>query len=124
MLTLTVPNVQGEGLRGELGRIVRAFSRMTARKMFGRAIKGFVRSLETSWNEERDDYHPHLHALLVVPAEYFSKQHDLWITQPQWVSLWQSCYGSKGVKIVDVRPVGEVDAGGWAARRGRTRCCA
>jgi hypothetical protein len=39
MLTLTVPNVQGEGLRAELGRIVRAFSRMTARKMFGRAVK-------------------------------------------------------------------------------------
>jgi len=57
MLTLTVPNVAGDGLWAELGRIVRAFSRMTART---RAVKGFVRSLETSWNDERDDYHPHL----------------------------------------------------------------
>jgi plasmid rolling circle replication initiator protein Rep len=118
LLTLTVPNCWDVDLRSEIGRVVRAFSKMTSRKKFQRSVKGFVRSLETSWNGERNDYHPHLHVLLVVGAEYFSKDHDLWITQPQWVSLWQSCYGPS-VRIVDVRPVVSTMVDGRLGEAGR-----
>lgn len=68
-LTITRRNVPGENLRDEISQLIKLrIALMHAEKMYrSRAGLGKVQALwklEVTYNEARNDYHPHFHAIL------------------------------------------------------------
>ncbi len=101
-LTLTSKNVYGEDLKEEITSLMYSFNKLTKRSAYKKAILGHFRGLEVTHNIKNDTYHPHFHVVLVVPKSYFKKS-DKYITQNQWVELWQSCLKVDYKPIVDIR---------------------
>ncbi|MCP6026359.1 protein rep, partial [Klebsiella pneumoniae] len=60
-LTLTTPNVTSEHLENEIKVYNHAFQKMFKRKKVVSIAKGYVRKLEITYNQKRDDYNPHFH---------------------------------------------------------------
>ncbi|MCF1458958.1 MAG: protein rep [Shewanella sp.] len=101
LLTLTVPNVPASQLGAEISHMAKSWHRLIKRKDF-QVVKGWFRTLEVTYNGERDDYHPHYHVLLCVPSNYFAKNY---IKQERWLELWQQATRYPHVTQVDVRAV-------------------
>lgn len=95
-LTLTVKNVTADKLDDELKLLSRAFSNLIKRVNRKSEIsKGYVRKLEITYNKERDDYHPHVHALIAVNKSYFTSRD--YLTQKKWLQMWREVTGKTGV---------------------------
>lgn len=101
-LTLTVKNVSGEKLGEELTNLTKSFDRLFRRAKVKKAVIGYLRAVEVTYNAECDDYHPHVHVLLMVKASYFG---DYYISQDEWTSMWQQSAKLDYKPIVDVRKV-------------------
>src|SRR5699024_2849851 len=71
-LTLTAPNVPADELNDEIKHYKQSFQRLIQRKEVKQIVKGYARKLEITYNEERDDYHPHFHVLIAVDKNYFN----------------------------------------------------
>ncbi len=99
MITLTVPNVPGLELRDTIQHIGRSWNRLMRRKRYA-CWADNVRKLEVTYNRERYDYHPHLHALVYVRPSYFKKQY---ISQAQLLEDWRSVTKQPEITQVDLR---------------------
>src|SRR5699024_9771298 len=87
-LTLTAPNVPAEALNYEIKHYNQSVQRLMQRKEVKQIVKGCARKLEITYNEERDDYHPHFHVLIAVNKSYFD-QATQYISRDRWLELWQ-----------------------------------
>ena len=102
LLTLTVPNVKADRLKDEIKHINSSWKKLSQRVQFKKSIRGSFRSLEVTYNGERDDYHPHLHILLCVPSGYFKKNY---ISRDRWLEMWQESTKYPNITQVDVRAI-------------------
>ena len=102
-LTLTVPNMPLDELGGGITAMMEAWKRLTHRKQIRGSILGYHRSLEVSYNPQRNDYHPHFHALFAVPAGYFKS--GKYIKQSEWLSLWRQSARDERINQVNVKAV-------------------
>ena len=103
-LTLTVKNVEGSALNDTLTQLTKSFDRLFKRKKVQKNLIGYLRSIEVTYNEERKDYHPHIHVLLFMKSTYF-KNADNYLTQEEWAELWAKSLKVHYVPMVDVRAV-------------------
>lgn len=106
-LTLTCKNVYGEDLSETIDNLFHAFRKMSERKVFKKAVKGWFRGLEVTHNLDKDSkdydtYHPHFHIILMVNKSYFDDK-DYYISQEKWTSLWKSCLKVDYTPIVNVK---------------------
>ncbi len=111
-LTLTVKNCNGEDLRDILDLMTKSFNKLSERKAFKQAVKGYFRSLEITYNKKDDTYHPHFHLILGVNNSYFNDP-KYYLSQENWTSLWKSCLKVDYTPIVDVRRIKEDDNKGF-----------
>ena len=102
-LTLTVPNVPLRGLSDGIDSLFESWRRLYQRKEVKSVVKGHLRALEVTYNHERDDWHPHIHAVLAVPSYYFAT--DSYITRYRWLELWQQATRMSQITQVDVRTI-------------------
>lgn len=102
-LTLTMRNCSGDELSGALDTMFGAWQRLTQRKQFKTAVKGWYRGLEVTHNVEADTYHPHFHCVLAVNKSYFTSRS--YIKQDGWTSLWKRSLRVDYDPIVDIRRV-------------------
>ena len=102
-LTLTVPNVALRGLSDVIDGLFESWRRLIQRKEVKSVVKGYLRALEVTYNHERDDWHPHIHAVLVVPSYYFTT--SSYITQERWLELWQQATRMPQITQVDIRKI-------------------
>ncbi len=89
-LTLTMKNVPGEQLGDALGQLTQAWERFRKQKQMERSVKGWFRAVEITRNGKQ--YHPHLHAILAVEADYFSRESrksGKYLNQSDLVERWQ-----------------------------------
>lgn len=98
LLTLTVQNCPLGELRQTLMWMNESWKRLTHRKQFP-AI-GFARSTEVTRGKD-GSVHPHFHALLMVQSGYFNGKN--YLSQADWVALWQSCLQVNYAPVVDIR---------------------
>lgn len=64
-VSLTTPNVTGAELRATMRQLVRKFHDMRRRAGWKSRVKGWgLWTLEVTFNEKTNRYHPHLHAIL------------------------------------------------------------
>ena len=101
-LTLTVQNVPGDKLRDTLTLLTGAWSKLTRRRSVDRAIKGWFRAIEITRNRSQDTYHPHIHAVLAVEPNYFTRSNGLYITQQRWREMWQESLKANYLPIVHI----------------------
>lgn len=103
-LTLTAPNVPADELDEEIKIYNHSFKKLMERKEVKAIVKGYARKLEITYNEERDDYHPHFHVLIAVNKSYFT-QASQYINRDRWLELWQQVTKNPLITQVDVRKV-------------------
>jgi plasmid rolling circle replication initiator protein Rep len=103
-LTLTARNVSENNLGSEITHFFKAWDKLSRRKLFARAVKGWFRALEVTRNAESDTYHPHFHVVLAVNNSYFTDKAQ-YINHNEWVEMWRSCLGVDYLPSVDVRKV-------------------
>ena len=102
-LTLTVPNVKLEELRNKITHILESWNRLIQRTEVKRAVKGYYRTLEITYNHERKDYHPHLHVVLVVSSAYFKTK--IYIKRDRWLEMWRESTRQQEITQVDIRSI-------------------
>lgn len=103
-LTLTAPNVHANQLSDEITRYNNAFKKLTKRKEIIPVIQGYIRKLEITYNEERNDYHPHFHVLIAVNKSYFTDR--TYLKQAKWLELWREVMDDETITQVDIEKVG------------------
>ena len=105
-LTLTVPNVAGDGLVGELDEQYLALKRLIQRKEFKAISNGFIRKTEITYNQKRNDFHPHIHMLIAVNKSYFTEK-SLYVSQHKWQEIWKKCKKDNSITQVNVKKANE-----------------
>jgi plasmid rolling circle replication initiator protein Rep len=103
LLTTTVLNEPGENLIKTIDKMMEAWRKLMQLKKVKRAARSWFRSLELTYNLDRDDYHPHFHAILMVPRNYFRRNNGLYITRDEWLKLWQQCMKDDRITQLDIR---------------------
>lgn len=106
-LTLTVRNCAARELRATLDLLTKAWAKLRRRRSFARAVRGWFRAIEITYNSVTGEYHPHIHAILYVAKDYYADRNTkavvngLYIRQgkdtdvidgyknPTWVQMWQ-----------------------------------
>ena len=106
-LTLTIENVPGDQLGDALGQLTRAWYRFVDQRQIERSIKGWFRAIEITrgdnrWHKSKktgkmeywpdNGYHPHIHAILAVDGDYFSKasrESGKYLNQSDLIDRWQ-----------------------------------
>lgn len=101
-ITLTVPNVPKESLREEIENFNISFNRLWKTKEFKAFNKGFIRKLEITYNEERNDYHPHFHLVVAVNKSYFKSRN--YMSKRRLLELWQRATRNPNITQVDIKP--------------------
>lgn len=104
-LTLTVKNVNGDSINQEISQISEGFRRLMLYKKVDKNIIGYLRALEVTYSTNRDDYHPHLHVLLFVKANYFNATEGNYISQDEWTKLWQKAMKLDYTPVVNIKAV-------------------
>lgn len=99
-LTLTCRNVDSMELPKQLDKLFKAWQRLSQRKAFKDNVRGWFRALEITHRMDRDEYHPHFHAILAVRPSYFTKHY---IKQEEWARMWQKSLRVDYLPIVDIR---------------------
>ena len=128
-LTLTTPNVTGEELEQAIKEYNKAFKRLMELKEVKLIVKGYIRKLEVTYQEEKyitkklwrkkkeyyenkglkvgdlepnyDTYNPHFHVVIVVNKSYFGNR--TYISRERWLELWKKSMRDERITQVDVR---------------------
>ena len=103
-LTLTVRNCYGEDLKDTLDLMTGSFSKLSRRKAFKDAVKGYFRSLEVTYNQEENTYHPHFHLILAVNKSYFD-DNKIYLSQNDWTNLWKQSLKVDYTPVVNVKRI-------------------
>lgn len=85
-LTLTIPNVSGTEASSAVDKLNKALKRLLARKAFKRVVKGAIRKIEMTYNEDTGLFHPHVHLVLFVARSYFRSK--FYLHTEQFADLW------------------------------------
>lgn len=110
-LTLTVKNVEGDKLKSTISELTEAFRRLMMYKKVKRNLLGYLRSIEVTYNEKEDTYHPHIHVLLMVKPNYFSGRGANYLSQKEWAELWAKSLKIFYDPIVNIKAVKETGKG-------------
>ena len=109
-VTLTVQNVRGDVLRETIDELNRAFKYIVDKhqtfapaKKLKENLLGYMKAEEITYNADRDDFHPHIHAILEVRPSYF--RGDGYIKQNDWTAMWRAALGVDYDPLVDVRNI-------------------
>lgn len=103
LFTSTVINEPGENMIETINKMTAAWNRLMQLKKVKGAARSWFRSLEITYNPDRDDFHPHFHAVLMVPKLYFRRKSGLYITRDEWLRLWQQSMRDDRITQVDIR---------------------
>ena len=95
-LTLTVANVDGEHLGAALGELSAGWQRFLDQRQIKRSVKGWFRAIEITRGDgitkADKGYHPHIHAILAVDQDYFSKasrKAGKYLNQDELIQRWK-----------------------------------
>jgi plasmid rolling circle replication initiator protein Rep len=103
-LTLTLKNCKAEA--GELSKtldvIFKGWHRFINHSKMKKVLAGWFRALELTYNKKTNEFHPHIHALILVDKDYFKKGY---LETSEWVRLWRMSLGIDYDPICDIRRI-------------------
>ena len=90
-LTLTVKNCHIKNLRHTLNMMQLGWQKLIGLNGYKGKVNslGHIKSFEVTMGENKTA-HPHYHALLIMPDDYYQKGY---IDHSDWVQLWRDCCG-------------------------------
>lgn len=106
-LTLTMRNVASDGLADGVTHILKAWGTLTAKRtnpQFNAIMAGWFRALEITYNAKDRTWHPHIHAVLLMPPEYFTDP-ALYRDHAAWVAEWRKALRADYDPVVDIRTI-------------------
>lgn len=103
LCTPTVLNVKGDEIGKTLDKMNGGWKRFMELKPIKRVVRSAFKSFEIPYNRERDDFHPHFHSILMVPASYFRKERELYIARDEYLRMWQQSMRDDRITQFDVR---------------------
>lgn len=107
-VTLTMRNCTAAELPDEITHILTAWRLMmnskNNRKPY-RVAAGWMRTLEVTYNAAADTWHPHIHAIVLVPVSYFDTAGDDYIDHDGWVAEWRWALRADYDPSVDIRTI-------------------
>lgn len=101
-LTLTVPNIVGDGLDNKIREMNKGWQKLIRREKFIKAVHGYVKKLEVTFNEKEHTYHPHFHVLLSVDRNYFTNPKK-YLKHSEWLNEWCAVMDDESITQVDIR---------------------
>ena len=101
-LTLTFPNCTDEELSANVTRLSKSYRKLLNYRVLKPTLLGSFRSIECTYNEARDDYNLHMHAILCVKPSYFTKYY---IKRSQWLEMWQRAFQDDSISQIDIQAV-------------------
>lgn len=102
--TLTIKNTKYDDLEDAINQIMRGYERLRHRRKIKRSWEGIVRSVELTYNQKENTFHPHMHLLIAVEKDYFSNV-EKYISQSELQRYWQESLNIGYSPIVDIRKV-------------------
>lgn len=118
-LTLTMKNVPGEQLGAAIGQLIKGWYRFVEQRQIERSVKGWFRAIEITRSGKT--YHPHLHVILAVEPDYFSRESrrsGKYLNQSDLIERWQRALRvdyRPSVRIQTTKAQGAAAAGRAAA---------
>ena len=108
-VTFTVKNCSAEKLEETISLMNKGFKDLTNknRKLaitnkFKNNMLGYIRAMEVTYNQEKNTYHPHIHCIFAVKAQYFTKGY---IKKSDWQYIWGECCNTEYEPIVKVQSI-------------------
>ena len=101
-LTLTVPNCRGSTLSSTINSMMRGFRKFIRCKDIKNISHGFIRSLEITYNLDKNTFHPHFHVILSVGKNYVSSRN--YLSHRDFASLWTRSILGKNWRIQRQKP--------------------
>jgi plasmid rolling circle replication initiator protein Rep len=95
LLTLTIENVPLVDLRSTVSAMIKAIRQLVKAKEWDAV--GWVRSLEITYKEEANTYHPHIHILMASPWN------SPMTTQRRWCAIWKRLMKLDYTPVCDIR---------------------
>ena len=105
--TFTVKNCTAAELDKTITKMFLAFSELW-REKFKKHFNGCFRALEVTYNENRDDFHPHFHCIFSVNKSYFTSRK--YLSQAEILKLWREKFGGKNGGV-DLRKIQDIENG-------------
>ena len=102
-LTLTVPNVPLDKLSDTIDKLFDGWKLLRQRKEVRKITLGYHRALEITYNATQDNFHPHIHAAIVVSPTYFAGH--TYIKRDRWLEMWRESMRMPEITQVDVRKI-------------------
>jgi len=85
-LTLTSKNCSACDLSSTLDWLSKSWTRFYRATVLKKFVLGAFRSLELTYNHEKDTFHPHFHCILCVRSDYFE---NFYLEHAKWCEIWQ-----------------------------------
>lgn len=104
-LTLTVPNCSLNRLKSTIGALNAAYARFRRRKKIKNMCQGDIKTIEITFNHTNNTFHPHIHVLMAVTADYFDVSNPNYVSHTDFQAIWQDCLSSENYIFVNVRAV-------------------
>lgn len=104
-LTLTMQNCTDGELKEKITDIFQSWNRLLAHRKIKRIVQGWFRALEITYNKEKDTFHPHIHAVILVDKSYFKKDNKDYMQTSDWVQMWRTAMKLDYDPICDIRKV-------------------
>ena len=108
-VTFTVKNCPADKLSQTIDMMNMGFKRLTnkSKKLaitnkFKSNMLGYIRAMEVTYNQEKDTYHPHIHCIFAVKAQYFTKGY---IKKSDWQYIWGECCNTEYEPIVKAQSI-------------------
>ena len=111
-LTLTIKNCKPENIGATISQMTKAWRRILNRKLFMDSVKGWARSIETTFNKKEFTLHPHMHCILLIEKgteaeKLFSSHEAEKELREQWTHALEIDYNA----IIDLRIVSNTKNG-------------
>lgn len=101
MLTLTVRNMPLGELRAAIEAFSKAWHDMSRREFFKGAVVGWSRSLEITYNNRTDTYHPHYHCIIIWKPDADATELSAKVMR----KAWREAYNCDYDPVIDIRDV-------------------
>lgn len=99
--TLTLKNCTYEEVSTNIDILMNGYNLLCKRREIKKAWKGMCRSVEITYNDITDTFHPHIHILIAVDATY----NQNYISQQRLSQIWKESTNTDYTPIVDIRKV-------------------
>ena len=107
-ITLTIKNVPYVELKKAVDVLMHGFELLRKRRKIARAWAGLCRSIELTYNEKNNTFHPHIHLLAAVKRDYFTNEND-YITKKELWEIWRDCIKADYNPSVDIKTTSSND---------------